>query len=152
MNTTELKEFIFEASRATYAAGDLAKKQKELDRSTTIRYKSGKYSYHDNYFGGEPYGGREVVFFDNKPIWMMVYYGFVHDGANKDVYGFLMESLSNNTKEMPYRGPVSFRKDNWRYENALTGEVNNFSGTEKIFKDNICVYEASYLGGYIDQP
>lgn len=68
MNKLEIKNFIFEDSRATYASGDESIKQKEPDGSTTITFKSGEYGFHDNYFGGEPYGGREVVFLNDKPI------------------------------------------------------------------------------------
>lgn len=147
-----LKKFIFEASRATYASGDESMKRKQADGSTTIEFKNGIYAYHDNYFGGEPYGGREVVFIDGKPVWMMVYYGFVHASVQgKEVYPFLIESLSNATREMPYRGPELFGNTVWKYENNLMGDVDNFSGTEKIFKDGICVYEASYLGGFVDR-
>lgn len=148
----KLKEFILEASRATYASGDESIKQKQEDGSTTINYKSGQYRYHDNYFGGEPYGGREVVFLNGKAIWMMVYYGLVHEGASpKVVYTFLMESLLNTTLDMPYRGPTMYTKDNLRYENSLSGDVEHFSGIEKIFDGHACVYEASYLGGLVDQ-
>ncbi len=147
----KLKEFILEASRATYASGDESIKKKQPDGSTTIEFESGAYRYHDNYFGGEPYGGREVVFLDGKPLWMMVYYGFVHKGMeNKEVYSFLIESLSNTTLEMPYRGPVLYKNNEWKYENTIVGEVDNFSGTEKIFKNEICIYEASYIGGFVD--
>lgn len=147
-----LKKFILEASRATYASGDESIKQKQTDGSTTIEFKKGLYAYHDNYFGGEPYGGREVVFLNNKPIWIMVYYGFVHANVQgKEVYPFLIESLSNATLEMPYRGPASFESTTWRYENKLVDDVDKFSGTEKIYKNDICVYEASYLGGFVDR-
>lgn len=147
-----LKDFILEASRNTYASGDESIKQKQADGSKTIEFKKGSYAYHDNYFGGEPYGGREVVFLDGKPVWMMVYYGLVHSNAQrKEVYQFLIESLSNATFEMPYRGPTSFENAAWKYENKLVGDVDNFSGTEKIYKDGICVYEASYLGGFVDR-
>ncbi|MES3005982.1 MAG: DUF5680 domain-containing protein [Patescibacteria group bacterium] len=148
---TALKNFIFEASQATYASGDDSIKKKQPDGSTTIEYESGAYKYHDNYFGGEPYGGREVVFLNDKPLWMMVYYGLVHEGANKEVYGFLMESLSNTTVDMPYRGPVLFEKGELKYENNLVGDVDNFSGTERIFRNEQCIYEASYIGGLVDQ-
>lgn len=151
MHEKELKKFIFEASRATYASGDESIKKKELDRSTTITFASGNYRMHDNYFGGEPYGGREVIFLDNKPIWIMVYYGFVHLNIDaREVYPFLMEALSNNTEDMPYRGPKLFEKGNGKYENKFVGELASFSGTEKIYKDNVCVYEASYIGGFVD--
>ncbi len=146
-----LKNFIFEDSRATYASGDDSLKKKQSDGSTSIEFESGAYKYHDNYFGGEPYGGREVVFLDDKPLWMMVYYGLVHDGANKEVYCFLMEALSNTTIDMPYRGPAWYEKGEWKYENKLTGDVSHFSGTEKIFRGGQCIYEASYIGGFVDQ-
>ncbi|MFC1733935.1 DUF5680 domain-containing protein [candidate division KSB1 bacterium] len=152
IDSNELKKFILEASRATYASGDESIKDKQPDESTTIRYESGAYRFHDNYFGGEPYGGREVVSFDNKPIWMMVYYGLVHENNKiEDVYPFLMESLSNATQEMPYRGPESYENDSFRYENKFTGTMEHFSGTEKIYKDDTCVYEASYIGGLVDR-
>jgi hypothetical protein len=148
----ELKDFILEASRATYASGNESMRQKQSDSSTTIEYKNGPYRYHDNYFGGEPYGGREVVFLHDKPLWMMLYYGFVHSGVeNKEVYTFLTESLSHASREMPYRGPILYKKEGWKYENECIGNVERFSGTEKIFKNNVCIYEASYRGGLVDQ-
>jgi hypothetical protein len=147
----ELKAFIFAASRATYASGDESIKVRQPDGSTTIEFTEGDFKFHDNYFGGEPYGGREVVFLDGKAVWMMVYYGFVHaKTGNAEVYGFLMGALRNTTADMPYRGPELFEKGSWRYENKLTGELENFSGTEKIFRDGQCIYEASYLGGLVD--
>ena len=154
MNTdeqTNLKSFILEANRATYASGDEALKEKQSDGSTTLQYEKGIYKLHDNYFGGEPYGGREVVSQNGKPLWMMVYYGFVHSGTDvKEVYPFLMESLSNTTVEAPYRGPAFFERSHWKYENVFNGGVERFSGAEKIFKDGACVYEASYMGGLVD--
>lgn len=150
-NTTDLKKFIFEANRSTYASGDENIWKKQPDGSTTIEYENDLYKYHDNFFGGEPYGGREVIFFENKPVWMMVYYGLVYDGVNKEVYGFLTESLSNTTVDMPYRGPIEYKKDEWRYENKLVGGVEKFSGTEKIFKNEKCIYEASYIGGLVNK-
>jgi hypothetical protein len=152
INLNELKSFVFDASRATYASGDMSIKQTQPDGSTAILYEKGSYRFHDNYFGGEPYGGREVVFLDDKPIWMMVYYGLVHEGVTaKGIYSFLMESLSNSTLAMPYRGPTSFENGSFKYENNLSGDITRFSGVEKIFMNGECVYEASYMGGLVDK-
>ncbi len=151
LDTETLKNFILEASKASYASGDSSVKIKEEDGSTTIEYESGSYRYHDNYFGGEPYGGREVVFLDDKPLWMMVYYGLVHSGVEaKPVWSFLMESLSLAMVDMPYRGPSLHERGEFRYENLLIGDVDRFSGTEKIYQSGSCVYEASYIGGLVD--
>jgi len=147
-----LKEFVLEASRATYASGNESIKQKQSDSSTTIEFKKGPFAYHDNYFGGEPYGGREVVFFNNKPVWMMVYYGYVFSGVKaEEVYPFLIESLSHSSLDMPYRGPTLFEREGWVYQNDFVGDVDMFSGVEKILKDDVCVYEASYIGGLINE-
>jgi len=152
IDTKNLKNFIFEASQATYASGDESIKKKQADGSTTIEFQKGNYKYNDNYFGGEPYGGREVIFLENKPIWMMVYYGLVHPGNNNnEVYAFLIESLSNTTPESPYRGPEKYEKDSWKYENKIIGDADNFSGEEKIFENNVCIYEAKYIGGFVDK-
>lgn len=148
----KLREFILKASRATYASGNESIKEKQEDKSTTIRFEDDEYRYHDNYFGGEPYGGREVIFLNKKPIWMMVYYGFVDPSAEaKEVYPFLMASLSKATLEMPYRGPELYEEANFKYENKITGTTDKFYGKEKIFKDQVCIYEASYIGGLVDQ-
>ncbi|KND47140.1 MAG: hypothetical protein AB199_01770 [Parcubacteria bacterium C7867-004] len=152
MELDALRQFILGASRATYASGDASIKERQPDNSTTIRFEQGEFRYHDNYFGGEPYGGREVVFHNDKPVWMMVYYGLVDAGVPKqDVYPFLMESLSQATLDMPYRGPADYRRGDYRYENLLEGDLDSFSGIEKIFRDKECIYEARYMGGLIDQ-
>ena len=152
INLDELKSFIFDASRATYASGDESIKKTQPDESTTILYEKGAYRFHDNYFGGEPYGGREVIFLNEKPVWMMLYYGLVHEGTQtKEIYPFLMESLFHSTLEMPYRGPASYESLNFKYENDFSGDIMNLSGTERIFKDGQCVYEASYIGGLVDR-
>lgn len=147
-----LKQFILEASKNTYASGDENIKKKEKDNSTTIVYEKGNYKYHDNYFGGEPYGGREVVFYKSKPVWMMIYYGWVVEGVeNSEVYGILTKALSNVTLDMPYRGPKEFVDGDLKYVNTLDGDVENFSGEEEIFKGDILLYTARYMGGLVDR-
>jgi hypothetical protein len=42
---------------------------------------------HDNFFGGEPYGGRTAVLFREKLVWMMVFsYGCVAADLDADRY------------------------------------------------------------------
>ncbi|MDR9866111.1 DUF5680 domain-containing protein, partial [Pseudomonas baetica] len=82
------------ANRRGYSAGSAVTKTAEADRSTTIVFESGEWRFHDNYFGGEPYGGRAVAFFKGRPIWMAVYYGSVdgRDGQVQPVYSFLQRA------------------------------------------------------------
>ena len=82
MRQEELFSFILESNKAGYAEGDLKKWIKEIDGSTTIIFERGVWKSHDNFFGGEPYGGRMVIFYKNQPFWIILYYGWVDKNMN----------------------------------------------------------------------
>ncbi len=127
--------------------------KKEQDGSTSIVLEKESWKFHDNYFGGEPYGGREVVFYGNKPVWIMVYYGTV-DTLLPDlasVYGFLKKALALVPDEAPYRGPAVFVDGDFRYENKWNGTLVDFSGEETIYLENKKIYSARYGGGLVAQ-
>jgi len=149
----ELLQFLVEAKKQTYALGDQAKTVKEKDGSTSLTFELGDYLYHDNYFGGEPFGGREIVFYRHKPLMIMVYYGRVLNSRFnvQEIYSFLQKFLSKVPFDYPYRGPKEFMSGGYLYKNNYQGEIDNFSGLEAIYKDKVKVYEASYLGGLVDQ-
>lgn len=152
MNKDNFKQFLVLANKNTYAAGDGAKSIKEKDSSTTLVFEKGDYRFHDNYFGGEPFGGREVIFYKDKPVWMMVYYGKIIDkkfDVNK-IYSFLQKSLMNCPEDRPFRGPEELIDGKFKYVNIIIGDIEYFSGVEKIHFDNDKVYEARYQGGMID--
>lgn len=151
MDTKELKAFILEASKNTYASEDSNIKAKQSDSSTTIVYEKDDWRYHDNYFGGEPFGGREVVFFQDKPVWMMVYYGsvVVETIVPDELYKVLTKALRNAPEDMPYRGPKELIDGDFIYKNDLEGNVERFSGEERINKGNILLYTAKYVGGVL---
>jgi len=153
INLNELCCFLVKAKQSTYASGDESIKIKEEDGSTTLVFEDDNFKYHDNYFGGEPYGGREVVFYQGAPIYMMVYYGFVAEDAGdiNSVYSVLQKALSLLPKDHPYRGPLELVDGDYRYSNEYRGEVNNFSGQERIEYNGKTIYEARYIGGLVDQ-
>ena len=76
MDKHALKKFLIACNKAGYAGGEEKKWIKERDGSTTIPFKLGDCESHDNFFGGEPYGGRTVVSYKGKPVWIMVYFIF----------------------------------------------------------------------------
>jgi hypothetical protein len=152
MDIQELNKFILEASHNTYASGNENIRQKEDNQSTTIEYVNGDWKFNDNYFGGEPYGGREVVFYKDEPVWMMVYYGWVTEGVSTDrVYPTLGKALSNSDLEKPFRGPDEYVDGNILYANDLEGDVENFRGEERIYDGEELLYIARYMGGLVDQ-
>ena len=148
----ELCKFLVKAKKSTYAAGDSAPKIVNDDKSTTLVFESSDWKYHDNYFGGEPYGGREVVFFKGQPVYMMVYYGKVDNSVSdiNKVYGVLMDALKLIPEDKPYRGPEKYNNGDLSYENSFTGEVDNFFGEESISENGKEIYKARYIGGFID--
>ncbi len=153
MDEAALLDFLLDASRRGYAAGRNAVKVREPDGSTTIVYEHANWKFNDNYFGGEPYGGREVVFLNGAPVWMAVYYGWV-EGADVDagrVYSFLQHALREAPATFPVRGPTQFAERSFTYQNAWAGGVANFSGEEFIHEGGRRIYAARYAGGLVDR-
>lgn len=152
MDITQLKQFLLDSNKAGYAGGEAKKWIKEKDGSTTIPFEKGDFRSHDNFFGGEPYGGRVVVFHQGKPVWIMVYYGWVTENTPADpVYAILRQALMRMPGEAPFRGPEQYVENGLAYMNAWEGDVARFSGEEKILKERAVLYKACYLGGLVDR-
>jgi hypothetical protein len=138
MTIEQLHKFLLEAQLAGYASGQETKFIKEPDGSTSIIYKKGLFTFHDNYFGGEPYGGRSVIFYNNKPVWIMIYYGSVSKDISPNlVYKVLRNALKLTPSKAPFRGPKEYREDNFIYINNWDGDIKNFSGKEQISKNKL---------------
>lgn len=152
VSSEALRKFLLDSNGAGYAGGEEKKWTKESDGSTTIPYEKGEWRSHDNFFGGEPYGGRVVVFHRDRPVWMMVYYGWVVEGIETNpVYAVLRRALMRMPEEYPFRGPKEYREDEYVYVNKWTGDIKQFSGEEKISQSGKVVYKANYLGGLVDR-
>lgn len=152
MSVEALKQFLIDSNNAGYAGGEEKKWIKEPDGSTTIPFEKGAWKSHDNFFGGEPYGGRTIVFYEGKPYWMMIYYGWVEEGVETNsVYGILRNALKQMPADYPFRGPREYREGEFTYTNNWQGETNRFSGEEQITQGDKLIYKANYLGGLVDQ-
>jgi co-chaperonin GroES (HSP10) len=152
VNIKQLREFLVKAKKAGYANYN-AEKVEEKNKSKTITFKLKDWKYFDNYFGGEPYGGEEVVFFKDKPVYMMVYYGSVDNSIEdfKKVYKFLQNALLLIPKGNPFRGPKKYKQDDYVYINKFEGKAHDFHGEETILLKGKRIYEARYAGGLVDQ-
>jgi hypothetical protein len=151
--TYDIKEFLIYSAKNGYGNAQ-AKITDGADGSHTIEVANGNLRLHDNYFGGEPYGGQIVIFKDDNPVWMMVYYGAVKglkDLTLKDVYGYLRKNLLNPDPEMPIRGPLKNRDGKWSYDLDINGDLVDFRCEEVIKYDNKVIYKASFAGGLVDQ-
>jgi hypothetical protein len=117
----------------------------------TIEYRAGDWTFDDNFFGGELYGGRSVVFRAGRPIWMLVYYGWVNAPGDqvRPVYTFLQRAPLL-PPPLPVRGPAEFGADGLVYRCAHQGDVTRFSGEETISADGARVYTGWFVGGLVD--
>lgn len=150
MNLDDLKEYLRVVSKEGYATNDGFKND---DHSSTIMNVKGEWSMKDTFYGGEPYGGSEIIFYKKKPVWMMSYYGRVEKNIDDTamVYALLKKALATTDSEFPLRGPRMFIGQGMQYMNHWEGTLEKFSGKEQILRDGIEIYSASYMGGLIDQ-
>jgi hypothetical protein len=148
----QLCEFLIKAKKLTYAASDKAEKIIENDKSISLFFVEGDWKYHDNYFGSNYFGGREIVFFKNNPVYIMTYYGRGEKELSdmKLAYVFLRKALSLIPEDKPFRGPKELNDGNFSYVNNFTGEVDNFFGEEIITELGKEIYRARYAGGFIN--
>ena len=152
MDLQRLGAFLVAANQAGYASAE-SRVTDEVDGSHTIVFECDDWRLEDNFFGGEPYGGREIIAVDSRAEWMMLYYGWVGDTdlTNNAVYGFLRHALMRVPPDKPYRGPDAFSEGDLEYRNRADGGLANFSGEETIRHAGIEVYRARFFGGLIDQ-
>ena len=152
MNIESLREYLLVFSKEGYAKDPGTKNP---DGSMTIRHVSEnkEWSTIDTYWGGEPYGGTEVVSNKGIPCWLMTYYGAVKKGVIniEEVYGFLRYALSNTDEAFPLRGPASIENGDMTYFNDWHGGIEKFDGKERILKSGEEIYAASYMGGLVNQ-
>lgn len=150
MNKEALGAFLIKAKKSGYAAGGESVVTREADGSKSTRFEEGDFKFHDNYFGGEPFGGREVVHYNEKPYWMMVYYG-ADSGKAPELIPFLLKALQSIPEDMPVRGPKLLEDGKFVYRNMYEGDLERFAGEETISFDNQEVYKTRYSGGLVDQ-
>lgn len=148
--TSDFISFLINAKINTWAGE--GKKDRKKDYSRNYYYNEGDFEYKDQYFGNLMDGGREIVFFKNRPIWIMCYHGGVlreYNVQSTGIFTFLRKALSSSPIEFPVRGPASFTNREYIYKNSYSGDLYFFYGTEIIFCRKVKVYRRTYVGGEI---
>ena len=114
--------FIAKAHRNTYAAPPEIKKKYRCETPILPGHKDyhfvdGDWAYHDSYAGAFWAPGREVVFFKDAPVWCMSYQGRDTQKLSEELQeaftAFLKKALRNFTDDVPFRGPVLFKEEDW---------------------------------------
>lgn len=138
--------FIVKAKKETYAS-----KKGKVDSLRTgshdYIFRDGEYTYCDSFFGSSFFSGQEIVYKKDQAIWSMNYYGQVLDDHFSG--DFLKEALLQVNNEYPYRGIELYNKGEYTYTLAVEGNINSFSGHEKIYYRSDKIYECLFHGGML---
>ena len=149
-----IESFLIDAKKQTYANTSVEKISSTRLNSNDYEYKKGNMTYHDTYFGGTRFIGEEVIYIDDKPYWGMNYYGVTLDEnlseeAMDNALRPALMKVGENISIIPVRGPKEFVNGEFKYLFDVTGDINNFSGIESIYKNNVKIYELKCNGGLI---
>jgi len=149
-----LEEFLIEAKQQTYVNALVEKKPSSRLNSNDYEYVKDDMIYHDTYFGGTKFIGEEIVYVDNTPYWGMNYYGVTLDEnlgeeAMDNALRPALMKVGEDKSVIPIRGPKEFINGEFKYSFDVIGDVNNFSGVEIVYKNNVKIYELKCTGGLI---
>lgn len=146
-----LSTFLVDAKIETYASGDESKIIECGEGCKEINYSLGGFKYRDRYYGEYNFSGEEIVWWKDKVIWSMNYFGITSDseGVPDQFPEFLKEALRNVRKEQPFRGPEYYKREKYEYINEVEGDLADFRGVEKILYEGREIYRLYYHGGKI---
>ncbi len=151
INVDDLNAFIVRAKAATYV-GSGEHTTPCRPGSHDLRFVNGKWTYLDSYFGGTDFIGEEVVYFDEKPVWAMNYYGrILRDDllTGAQAGQMIKASLSLMYREGRFLGGFEHTENDLTYVDASEGKANSFHGREFIQRGQEVAYELTYHGGLI---
>lgn len=140
----EVIDFLLTARTKTYAGGG-GKVEPVLSGSTQLEYADGDYLYRDIYYtSAHTFLGIETIYFQNKPVWSMVYHGDWGTMTEEEIDNILRPALIENAQTARTNQRVDWTKDNFQYLCAGEGNLDNFHGLETITKDGTELYKLTY--------
>jgi len=151
MNKTKLLNFLVNARVKTYAGGG-GKVPPAFPESTQMEYKEDGWLYRDLYnLGNSIFMGLETVYFENKPVWSMCYYGNFKGMTEKEIDKILRKALIENKDTTRLWHKVQWKKGDFLYTCVpdFPGSIDEMAGLEEIYKGKKKVYFFYYAGGLI---
>ncbi|SFJ84191.1 DUF5680 domain-containing protein [Thermoflavimicrobium dichotomicum] len=151
----EFIHFLVQAKRSTYASG-ANDTSPILPASSQFEYTKSPFFYRDIYFGSSRFTGQEIVYYQEKPVWSMNYYGGITSQIKdlneiSKIYRILKEALQLVDENAPFRGPKQWIKGQHLYSNHYQGDIESFHGSEhmKCMCTGISIYSLHYHGGFL---
>jgi hypothetical protein len=151
IDISQLNGFIVRAKAATYV-GDGKQAAPCRIGSHDLRFTDGEWAYHDSYFGGADFIGEEVVYFAEKPVWAMNYYGRILRAdllTGAQAGQMIKASLSRMYQEGRFLGGFTHAENGLTYVDTSEGNPDSFRGREIIQREQELAYELVYHGGLI---
>lgn len=147
----QIFDFLIQARTNTYA-GDSGKVKPALSESTQLEYKQSNFLYRDIYYTGKNnFAGLEVIYFKNKPVWIMNYYGNWMDMTEKEIDQILKKALIEKVHETRLNKKVHLKQEDYKYICLGKGNLKEFQGSEVIFKKAKKIYWLEYNGGVLTE-
>lgn len=151
MDKIKIKEFFLKARTKTYASGG-GKVKPVFPKLYQLEYKKEDLLYRDIYnMGNGLFMGLETVYFQNKPVLSVSYFGNFVQMTEEEADNVLRKALMDNWDVARLWHKVKWGFENYEYICApdTIGSIDEFSGREGITKDGKEVYYLFYAGGFI---
>lgn len=152
--------FLIDAKKSTYANASVSTVKSSRLGSNDYHYEveleGEMMRYHDTYFGGVKFIGEEVVYRGNDiPKWGMNYYGItLEESATEEMMDKILRvalsKVGDDSTVLPLRGPSHFENEGYIYTFQTDGDMERFTGEEKVYKDGILIFELHCQGGTVE--
>lgn len=149
MDKNILTDKLLDFRTKTYAAGT-GKVEPALNGSIQYEYTDGDWLYRDVYFiGNGIFPGLETVYYQEKPVWSMSYFGNFSKMSEDQADTMLRPALMDLWQETRIFNNIEKDFGTFKYKCNGQGTIDELSGTEEIFIGNDRVYFLYYAGGFI---
>ena len=149
MDKIELEKFLLKARTKTYAAGT-SKSDPLLPGSVQYEFTDGDFSYRDVYYiGNGIFPGLETIFYKDKPVWSMSYFGDFSTMTEEQVDSMLRKALMELWETTRIYKQIDKDYGEFTYTCNGSGTIDELEGTEEIHVGKDRVYFFYYAGGFI---
>jgi hypothetical protein len=151
LSLSDLHAFIIRAKRATYVGSGQKLLPYRLD-SHDLQFFNGDWAYHDSYLGQGDFIGEEAVYFHDKAVWAMNYFGRILNPSkitSAQAGQIIKVSLTRMYAEGRFLGGFEHTQGEFTYVDTSEGDFQYFIGREWIICGGEVVYDLVYHGGLI---
>lgn len=149
MNKKDLEKFLLQARTKTYAAA-IGKSKALLPGSVQYEFEDGDFSYRDVYYiGNGIFPGLETVFYKEKPVWSMSYFGDFSKMTEEQADSMLRKALIDLWETTRIYKHVEKDYGDFTYVCEGSGSIDELDGSEEIHVGKEKMYFFYYAGGLI---